>query len=139
MIPTTVPDTEQRFETNHGGAPLPPVVSVLCEAAERWQAAYYNAPMHGETARSANVALDEAVAAWINSPFREPARLDRGAVRAILDGFASHLLQMDARFRSGQYADEATYHAHRSDLTAETVARILKQVTLANPTGEAVP
>lgn len=138
MTTMTVPDTEQRFVTNHGGAQLPPVVSVLCEAAERWQSAYYDAPMHGDTARSANLALVEAVTAWINSPFREPARIDRGAIRAILDGFASHLLQMDARFRSGQYADEATYHAHRSDLTAETVARILKQVTLANPTGEAM-
>lgn len=138
MTLTTVPDTEQRFVTNHGGAPLPPVVSVLCEAAERWQSAYYDAPMHGDTARSANVALDEAVTAWVTAPYREPSRLDRGAIRAILDGYASLLLQMDARFRSGQYAAEATYHAQRSDLTAETVARVLKEVTLANPTGKAI-
>lgn len=125
--------TEERYVENHGTEPLPPVVSILCDAAERWQWAYYEARQGDATERAANYALSEAVTAWINSPYRQPAAVDRGAVRGILDGFASHLLQMDARFRSGQFAEESTYHSHRDELTARVVAQVLQQVGYANP------
>ena len=138
MNPETVPDTELRMVKNHQISPMPLAASVLCEAAERWVHAYYHAPMHGDTARSANVALTEAVTGWVNAPFRTPSPIDRGAVRALLDGFASNLLQMDAKFRAGQYAEEATYHQQRSELTAEAVSRILREVVLANPVGSSV-
>lgn len=124
--------TEQTYCANHDVPPFPPVVSILLEAAERWQWAHLSAPMQSSEAFTAAHTLDSAVQAWINSPYRQPSPVDRAAIRGVVDGLVSYILQCDAKFRLGQISSEQTYHRMRDEATDRAVADILRVVGLAN-------
>lgn len=131
--------TERIYCDNHDVPAFPPVVSILLEAAERWQWAHCNASMMSNEAFTAAHNLDSAVIAWINSPYRRPSPVDRAAIRGIVDGLVSHLLQCDAKYRLGQISSQETYHQIRNDATDRAVADILRVVGMANLQWFSVP
>lgn len=126
-MPATIDATQTVLDET---VTYPPVLDILLDAAAMWQYAYHELNMSDPRYRAANHALDAAVGAYGNAPYRRPAAIDRGMLRGALESFAQSLLELDRQRRCGLIANPDDYGPMRDALTTEAVSNVLHRVAL---------